>query len=97
VFNVGSGQDHTVLEIGTLLAQAMGRPELMPETLGKARTGDIRHCFCDARKAREILGFTARRDFAEGLNELAAWVARQTARDGAEDARRELEQRGLVA
>jgi dTDP-L-rhamnose 4-epimerase len=97
VFNVGSGQDRSILEIGTLLAGAMGRPDLAPETVGKARAGDIRHCFCDVTKARETLGFTARRDFSEGLAQLAEWVARQTAHDGVEQARRELEQRGLVA
>lgn len=96
-FNVGSGQDRSILEIGTLLARAMGRPDLTPETVGKARAGDIRHCFCDAGKARESLGFTAMKDFNEGLAELAEWVARQTAHDGVEEARRELEQRGLVA
>lgn len=97
VFNVGSGEDRSVLEIATCLAQAMGRPDLLPETVGKARIDDIRHCFCDAEKARAVLGFTAQKDFADGLAQLAHWVARQTAQDRVEQARRELEQRGLVA
>lgn len=97
VFNVGSGQDRSILEIGERLAAAMGRPELRPEAVGKARAGDIRHCFCDAGKARTRLGFEARKDFGEGLAQLAQWVARQTAHDRVEQARRELEQRGLVA
>ena len=97
VFNVGSGQDRSILKIGTMLAEAMGRPELQPETVGKARAGDIRHCFCDVSLARAVLGFEAERDFGEGLAELAQWVARQTAHDGVEEARRELERRGLVA
>lgn len=97
VFNVGSGQDRSILDIGQCLADAMGRPELGPETVGKARAGDIRHCFCDATKAREVLGFSATKDFGEGLAQLAEWVARQTAQDRVEQARRELEQRGLVA
>ena len=97
VFNVGSGHDRSILEIGRCLAEAMGRPELEPETVGKARTGDIRHCFSDASKARNELGFSAHMDFAEGLAELAEWVAQQTAHDRVEQARRQLEQRGLVA
>lgn len=97
VFNVGSGEDRSILEIGNSLAEAMGRPELSPETVGKARIGDIRHCFCDVTKAREVLGFKASKDFGQGLSELARWVARQTAHDRVEQARRELEQRGLVA
>ena len=97
VFNVGSGHDRSILDIARLLAEAMGRPELAPETMGKARTGDIRHCFADVTRARDMLGFAAAKDFGEGLSQLAEWVARQTAHDGVEDARRELEQRGLVA
>lgn len=97
VFNVGSGQDRSILDIGQCLAEAMGRPDLSPETVDKARTGDIRHCFCDATKARDVLGFTAKKNFEEGLAQLAEWVARQTAQDRVEQARRELEQRGLVA
>nr|WP_256515548.1 NAD-dependent epimerase/dehydratase family protein [Alsobacter ponti] len=97
VFNVGSGEDRSILQIGEMLAAAMDRPELEPETVGKARIGDIRHCFCDVRKARDMLGFSASRNFSEGLAELAEWVARQTAHDRVDEARRELEQRGLVA
>ncbi|WP_293855763.1 NAD(P)-dependent oxidoreductase [uncultured Alsobacter sp.] len=97
VFNVGSGRDRSILEIGTALAAAMGRPELTPETVGKARIGDIRHCFCDGRLAQEMLGFQARRDFGEGLADLADWVAGQTAQDRVAEAKAELEKRGLVA
>jgi dTDP-L-rhamnose 4-epimerase len=97
VYNVGSGADRSILQIGEMLAQAMGRPELTPETVGKARIGDIRHCFCDISKARDELGFTARKDFSEGLAELAEWVAQQKADDRVNEARQELERRGLVA
>lgn len=97
VFNVGSGEDRSILQIGEMLAAAMDRPELEPETVGKARIGDIRHCFCDLRKARDVLGFEATKPFAEGLSELSEWVARQKAQDRVDEARRELETRGLVA
>ena len=56
VFNVGSGHDRSILEIGRLLAEAMGRPELAPETVGKARAGDIRHCFCDVTQRARRAG-----------------------------------------
>lgn len=96
-FNVGSGQDRSITEVAQKLAAAMGREGMEPEIVGKARTGDIRHCFCDTRLAEEVLGFSARRDFGEGLAELAEWVARQTAEDRVGQARAELEMRGLVA
>lgn len=96
-FNIGSGLHRSVTEVANALAGAMGRDDLTPDIVGKARTGDIRHCFCDTRLAAERLGFEARQDFGEGLAELAEWVARQTAQDRVAEARAELEARGLVA
>ena len=95
-FNIGSGHDRSVTEVATELGKAMGKP-LLPEIVGKARIGDIRHCFCDTSRALERLDFRAEKDFQEGLAELAGWVAEQTAEDRVEQARAELEARGLVA
>ncbi|MFX5393301.1 NAD-dependent dehydratase, partial [Acinetobacter baumannii] len=64
VFNIASGEDRTVREVASQLAQAMGRPGLAPEITGKARAGDIRHCIPDLTLAREVLGYAARRDFS---------------------------------
>ena len=97
VFNIGSGAERSILGIAETFAGAMGRPDLAPEILNKARSGDIRHCFADIGKARATLGFEPRRDFAEGLSELAGWVASQQAQDNVVAARHELETRGLVA
>jgi dTDP-L-rhamnose 4-epimerase len=96
-FNIGSGRDLSVNQVARELARAMGKNSIEPEIVGKARTGDIRHCFCDPTLSREILSFEAREDFGEGLAELAEWVASQTAEDRVETARSELEMRGLVA
>ena len=96
-FNIGSGTDRSVTEVAMELARAMGKNDLSPEIVGKARIGDIRHCFCDTTLAADRLGFRARADFGEGLAELAEWVARQKAEDGVARMRAELEQRGLVA
>ncbi|WP_375397993.1 NAD-dependent epimerase/dehydratase family protein [uncultured Sphingomonas sp.] len=96
-FNIGSGNDRSVTQVAEALAQAMGKNDLAPDIVGKTRTGDIRHCFCDTGLAADRLGFTARQDFVEGLAELAAWVQQQTAQDRVGEARAELEARGLVA
>lgn len=96
-FNIGSGHHRSVTEVAVELARAMGRNAIEPEILGKARTGDIRHCFCDTGLAAEHLGFEARQDFGKGLAELALWVAEQTATDRVDQMRAELEARGLVA
>jgi dTDP-L-rhamnose 4-epimerase len=97
VFNVGSGADRSVTEVATELARAMGRNDIDPQIVGKGRVGDIRHCFCDTSKTAERLGFQATKDFQEGLAELAEWVAAQTADDRVDQARAELDARGLVA
>ncbi len=96
-FNIGSGHDRSVTEVATELARAMGKNSIAPEIVGKARIGDIRHCFCDTTLAAEKLDFRARQDFGTGLAELAEWVAQQTATDNVAAARAELEKRGLVA
>ncbi len=97
VFNIGSGADVSINQVALAMAEAMGQPGRMPELVGKARSGDIRHCFADISLAREVLGYAPRRSFADSLGELAEWVRRQQATDRVEQARRELETRGLVA
>jgi dTDP-L-rhamnose 4-epimerase len=97
VYNIGSGEDRSVRDVAALLAKAMNRPELGAEITGKARIGDIRHCIADIGKARAELGFNPQRDFSLSLAELAEWVAQQQAQDRVQEARKELEMRGLVA
>jgi dTDP-L-rhamnose 4-epimerase len=82
--------------VADALASAMG-VRIGAEVSGQARTGDIRHCFGDISRARTVLGYAPKRDFADSLGELASWVQRQQATDRVVEARRELEARGLVA
>ena len=79
-----------------LLAEAMGVPEIAPMMLDKARAGDIRHCFADIGKARELLGYRPRHLLEDSLDELAQWIRASRAMDRGEDARQQLEARGLV-
>ncbi|SDH16108.1 NAD-dependent epimerase/dehydratase family protein [Pelagibacterium luteolum] len=97
VINVGSGQAYSVSDIALLLAQAMGVSEIEPDILGKARSGDIRHCFADIGKAREILGFEPRHRLEDTLEELASWVRSEVVVDRGAEMRRGLEERGLVS
>ncbi|WP_419730278.1 NAD-dependent epimerase/dehydratase family protein [Lichenicola sp.] len=97
VFNIGSGRDVSIAEVARAAAAAMHLPELEPEFVGKARSGDIRHCFSDITLAREVLGFSPTRTFENALPEQMEWVRRQQATDRVQEARAELEARGLVA
>jgi dTDP-L-rhamnose 4-epimerase len=96
VFNVGSGENYTIREIGEKLAQVLGKEEIEPEITAKYRAGDIRHCFSDIGKARRMLGFEPHVSLEEGLTELVGWLEGQTAEDRVEQARRELSARGLT-
>ncbi|MDG4882725.1 SDR family NAD(P)-dependent oxidoreductase [Mesorhizobium sp. WSM4884] len=95
--NIGSGRSYTINEVARLLAEAMGIPKRPPEILGKARSGDIRNCFADIGKARELLGFEPNHMLENSLGEFAAWVRNSVAVDRGADMKRELEKRGLVS
>jgi len=97
VINVGSGHSYTISAVAALVAEAMGVPELRPEILGKARAGDIRHCFADISRARALLGFEPRHRLEDSLREFAAWVRSVRAVDKAAEMRDQLEARGLVS
>jgi dTDP-L-rhamnose 4-epimerase len=96
VFNIGSGQVYTIEQVALMLSEAMGLDHLSPEIIDKARAGDVRHCFADIRHARDRLGYGPSHALEDSLDELAEWIARSSARDRGEHAKRELEAHGLV-
>ena len=97
IINIGSGRSYTIARIARMLAEAMGTPHLTPKLLGKARAGDIRHCFADIAKARDVLGFAPEHPLEDTIDESAAWIRSSTAPDRGEHATRQLEARGLMA
>jgi dTDP-L-rhamnose 4-epimerase len=78
VFNVASGQPHTVGEMATALAAAMGGPA--PQIVGGWRPGDVRHIFASPAQAATRLGFRPEIGFAEGMAEFATAPLRAPAR-----------------
>ena len=95
VINIGSGNAYAVADIAQMVAEAM-QLDIQPEIMGKARAGDIRNCFADISKARDLLGFEPQHRLEDSLPELVAWVRSQGAVDRGAQMRRELEERGLV-
>jgi dTDP-L-rhamnose 4-epimerase len=98
-FNVGSGRNYTVLEVGRRLAEVLGR-KIEPEVTGKYRVGDIRHCFADISLTRELLGYEPKVMLEDSLMELAQWLEGQIALgrvyDRVQQAAAELNARGLT-
>lgn len=69
VFNVGTGRPSTILGLARTLSTRLGR-EVPLEASGRYRVGDVRHCFADISKARQLLGFAPQVLFPEGLDNL---------------------------
>lgn len=95
--NIGSGEPTSVDNIARTLIDLYGKSEtLSPQIANHFREGDIRHCYADIEKAKELLGFTPKIDFVEGMRELVEWGRQQDPDDFFDKAHSELEERGLV-
>ncbi|HET9954221.1 MAG TPA: NAD-dependent epimerase/dehydratase family protein [Polyangiaceae bacterium] len=71
--NIGSGEGRTILDVASRLAVALGKTPAA-EVSGRYRLGEVRHCFADIALARDVLGFSPRVSFEEGIEEFAASV-----------------------
>ena len=95
VLNVATGRKTSVVQVADALARALGL-DIAPQLMNKFRVGDIRHCFGDPSRAREVLGFQARYSFEEGLPALIEWCRRESPEDRVEASLQELQRRRLV-
>ena len=75
-FNVGSGRAVSVREVAETLARVLDR-DVHPEITGRYRVGDIRHCFADITRARQMMGYEPEVSLEEGMKELVAWLQEQ--------------------
>ena len=96
VLNLGSGESFSIRELAERMGEVLGLSQVGVEVTGKYRAGDIRHCFSDISRAREVLGYAPQVAIEEGLQELAEWLPRQQAIDRVSAARDELASRGLT-
>lgn len=72
VFNVGSGNAISILEIAKLITKYMGVPENRIRFV-KDRPGQVSTFACDYSKFRKLLGWQPRKDFHKGLKETIEW------------------------
>ena len=94
VFNLGSGQRISILELAKMLADLQGK-HVAPEITGQFRKGDIRHCFADMSRMR-ALGFSPSISLSEGLQHLYEWARKIKVLDQQPAAHGELVKRGLI-
>lgn len=96
LINVGSGVPVAIFDVIKLLASAFGY-EREPIVTGQYRVGDIRHCFADMTKAREMLDFVPEVSLEEGMRRFVDWVQTQPLpEDKLEKANEELRRHKLM-
>jgi dTDP-L-rhamnose 4-epimerase len=93
--NIGTGRAISVRDIARSLAKGLGK-NIEPETVGKYREGDIRHCVADISKARALLNYEPKVELENGLEGLLDWVREQNAVDRVSAATDELAAHKLV-
>lgn len=71
VFNVGTGERHSLNELLRSLSEIVGI-ELNPECTSR-RAGDVRHSLASIERAQRLLGYQPRVRFGEGLRQTVKW------------------------
>jgi dTDP-L-rhamnose 4-epimerase len=94
--NIGSGQPITIREVARIMGEELNS-KTEQEITGKYRAGDIRHCYGDISRARDLLGYEPRYGFRDGVAELVEWLRSQTAVDRVHEASQQLTAFGLTA
>lgn len=80
-FNIGTGIGYSVLDIVKSYEEATGKK--VPYVIGARRPGDIDECYADPAKAKNILGWSAKKGISEMCVDLAKWQSMNP--DGYED------------
>jgi dTDP-L-rhamnose 4-epimerase len=95
--NVGTGDPTSITELAEELIRRYGKEdELAPDITNEFRSGDIRHCFADTSRAKELLNFEAEVSLESGLDELVSWGLDSDATDNTDEAYSEMEEKGLI-
>ena len=71
VFNLGTGHGYSVLDIVKAFEKASGKN--VPYKIVARRPGDIATCYSDPTKAKEVLGWEAKRGLAEMCEDSWRW------------------------
>ena len=71
VFNVGCGEDYSILDLLKTVEKIIGKP--ISYTRSEARKGDVRRTLADVSLAEKLLGYKVSIGFEEGLEKTAEW------------------------
>jgi len=95
--NVGAGKAITIKEVAERLANLL-KFDIKPIISNRFRKGDVRHCFADISRARNLLGYEPKISVEDGFRELVVWAKEHhwEAVDLFDKAIKELEERKLT-
>lgn len=74
IYNLGTGNGYSVLEIIKAFSKACGKE--IPYVIQERRAGDIATCYADATKAKEELGWSAMRGIEEMCEDAWRWQSK---------------------
>jgi len=94
-FNVGTGDRLTVLDLAKLIRERLDSPAGLKFT-DQFRLGDIRDCYADLSRSRQVLGFNPDVTFASGVAELISWARGEHVEDRFAEAETALRARKLL-
>lgn len=74
IFNLGTGKGYSVLDIVKAFSKAYGKE--LPYKIAPRRPGDLAVCFSDPSKAKEVLGWEAKRDIDDMCRDSWNWQSK---------------------
>lgn len=75
--NLGTGRDISVLEIGEVIVDKLGKPRDLIKTSSQ-RPGEVKKHISSTEKAEKLLGWKAKTKFEDGIMETIEWYKKHT-------------------
>jgi dTDP-glucose 4,6-dehydratase len=72
LYNIGAGEEHSVLEISDIVLDTLGKPKALLQYIADRPGHVVRHAV-DSGKIRAALGWAPREDFREGVRQTVLW------------------------
>jgi UDP-glucose 4-epimerase len=76
-FQIATGKEHTVSEVAQIISTVLaGKGKNLHITYDSPRLGDVKRNFSDTRKAKKMLGWSAKTALAEGIEKTVEYFAK---------------------
>ena len=95
--NIGTGDPIAIKDLAKALRQQFGMDDKLDiQITNNYRAGDVRQCYADPTKAKDLLGFEPTVDFESGLEEFITWSTERDSEDKFVEAYNQLSDRTLI-